>query len=93
MGYSTKDTGMSVTTCPDCKKLVCERFSLHECKRVIRYHVVPASTLRGWFVKRVLLVDGHETGDNWRERCQTKAEAKSRKERLNKALGTQFVPA
>lgn len=62
-------------------------------QQIIRYHVVPASTLRGWLVKRVLLVAGSETGDKWSERCQTKAEAKKLKERLNKALGARFIPA
>ena len=83
---------MSATKCPDCNKLISERFPLHDCQRIIRYHVVPASTLRGWFVKRVLLKDGRETGDNWKEKCRTKAEAKTLKERLNKALGAGFVP-
>lgn len=59
---------------------------------IIRYYIAPAPTIRGWFVKRVLLVDGRETGDNWRERCTTKAEAKTRKEQLNKALGARFIP-
>jgi hypothetical protein len=84
---------MSVTKCPDCNKVISKRFPLHKCKRIIRYHVVPASTLRGWFVKRVVLVDGRETDDGWRERCQTKAEAKTRKERLNKALGAGLISA
>jgi hypothetical protein len=59
---------------------------------IIRYHVVPASTIRGWLVKRVVLTEGRETGDNWSEKHRTKAEAKARKEQLNRALGRRFVP-
>lgn len=61
-------------------------------RTIIRYYVAPAVTIRGWLIKRVLLVNGRETGDNWRERCTTKAEAKTRKERLNRALGARFIP-
>lgn len=81
---------METVKCPDCFKVVSTRFSLHECRIVTRYYVSPASTRRGWLVKRVVRVDGKETGDNWSLRHQTKREAKACKDDLNRRLGEAF---
>lgn len=78
--------------CPECFKLISERFPLHDCRCVIRYYVAPASTLRGWLVKRVVRVDGQEMGDTWALRRQTKREAKQCKDDLNRRLGKAFAP-
>ena len=83
---------MSTVKCPDCNRLVAISFPVHDCRLVIRYYVSPAPTIRGWLVSRVVRVDGKETADNWREKFQTKREAKSHKDDLNRKLGAAFVP-
>lgn len=79
-------TSTQLVNCPECGKLVSQRFPVHNCETVIRYYVSPASTVRGWLVKRVLKVEGKETGDNWKEKFNTKREAHAAKDAYNKRL-------
>jgi hypothetical protein len=78
--------GTQIISCPECRKMISTHFPIHYCSVVIRFHVVPASTLRGWYVKRVVKVEGKETGDNWKEKFTTKREAKAAKDLYNKRL-------
>jgi len=71
---------------PECHKLISQKFPIHDCSVVVRFHVVPASTLRGWYVKRVVKVEGRERDDNWKEKFTTKREAKAAKDVYNKRL-------
>lgn len=75
-----------IIKCPECGKVILTRFPIHNCCVVVRFHVVPASTLRGWYVKRVVKIEGKETGDSWKEKHATKREAHAAKDTYNKQL-------
>ncbi len=82
-----------MTKCPDCGKVISLRFPMHDCKIVIRYFVSPAPTLRGWYLRRVALINGVEKTDDWKEKFQTKREANAEKDKRNRKLGRNFVSA
>lgn len=42
----------------------------------IRYYVSPAPTIRGWYVKKVALVDGRECDGGILDKYNTKRQAK-----------------
>lgn len=74
---------MSIAKCPECGKVISLHFPLHDCRKVIRYFVSPAPTIRGWYLKRVLSIDGVEKDDGWKEKYPTKREAKAEAEKRN----------
>lgn len=77
----------TVTSCPDCGKMIATIFPMHHCFVILRYYVAPVpTTIRGWLVKRVVLLDGKETTDNYKVRYQTKREAKAEAEKANRKL-------
>ena len=84
---------MSIAKCPECGKVVSLHFPLHDCRKVVRYFVSPAPTLRGWFLMRVVRIDGVEKTDSWKEKFQTKREAHSEKDKRNRKLGRNFESA
>lgn len=77
---------MDTAKCPNCGKLISLRFPIHNCRKIIRYFVSPASTIRGWFLKRVTLVDGVEKDDGWKEKFRTKREANDEAVKRNQQL-------
>lgn len=79
-------TRTQIIRCPECRKMISTHFPIHYCSVVVRFYVVPASTLRGWYVKRVVKVEGKETGDNWKEKFNTKREAEAAKDKYNERL-------
>jgi hypothetical protein len=81
-----KNTETQLINCPECGKIISTHFPIHDCSVVIRFHVVPAPTLRGWYVKRVVKVEGRETSDNWKEKFTTKREAKVARDVYNERL-------
>jgi hypothetical protein len=42
--------------------------------------------LRGWYVKRVVKIGGKETNDKWKEKYNTKRDAKAAKDTYNERL-------
>lgn len=82
-----------IIACPDCGKMISTHFPIHDCRRIIRYFITPAPTIRGWFLKRVTRIEGREIDDGWKEKFRTKREANTEKNKRNRKLGSAFVGA
>lgn len=75
-----------IIACPYCGKMISTHFPIHDCRRIIRYFVTPAPTIRGWFLKCVTLIEGIERDTGWKEKFNTKREANAEKDKRNRQL-------